>query len=139
MMHFLDKKLSNIFSGCSFFEMWDNFNSKTRQKKSCFFVFDYAAAAKMACSIISPTDLRKQTREVTKWAASMGTRGSRSEVLCALRLQTWAQLSVCVCVRLSSGSDCCDAQRSDECRRTVRAHFHVGTWSRRADKQARGS
>lgn len=93
----------------------------------------------MACSVISPSDQSKQTHEVSKWAASMGTRGSPSEVLYALRLQTWAQLSVSVYVRLSSGSDCCDAQRSDECKRTVRAHFHVGTWSRRADKQTRGS
>lgn len=59
-----------------------------------------------------------------------------SEVLYALCLQTWAQLSVSVYLRLSSGSD---AQRSDECRRTVRAHFHVGTWSRRADKTNAGA
>lgn len=81
----------------------------------------------MACNVISLSDPSKQTLEVTQCAASMGTRGSPSEVLYGLRLQTWAQLSVSVFVRLSSGSDCCDAQRSDECKRTVRAHFHVGT------------
>lgn len=41
-------------------------------------------------------------------------------------------------VPLSSDFDCCDAQRSDECMRTLRAHFHVGTWSKRADKQTQG-
>ena len=40
-----------------------------------------------------------------------------------------------VIVRLCPGSDCCDAQRSDGYKRTVKAHFHMGNWSRRADKQ----
>lgn len=31
-----------------------------------------------------------------------------------------------VIVRLCPGSDCCDAQRSDGYKRTVRAHFHMG-------------
>lgn len=41
----------------------------------------------------------------------------------------------CRCLHVSvSDSDCCDAQRSDGRKRTVRAQFHVGTWERHADK-----
>ncbi|CAB1429093.1 unnamed protein product [Pleuronectes platessa] len=67
---------------------------------------------------IPPSTHVNKTGEVAQWATGMGTRGSPSEVLNALRLQTWAQLSVSVPVRLSPGSDCCDAQRSDGCERT---------------------
>lgn len=63
------------------------------------------------------------------------TRGSSCGVLHAVS----ADPGPAVIVRLCPGSDCCDAQRSDGTvrahKRTVRAHFHMGTWSRRADKQ----